>query len=87
MRLSQVIRKHRIESGLSLSKLASRVGVTKQTCYNWESERAVPSWETLCLISNCLGIDFQELVFAERKKTPRERESRKVKGGGTSSAK
>lgn len=47
--------------------LANKLGVTPSTVSKWCTNSSQPSLETLIRISDVLGIDYTELIRAERR--------------------
>ena len=52
----------RKEKRLSQAKLASAVGVTRQTIYLWESNQSLPDVEKVSKLCKALDVDLSELV-------------------------
>lgn len=60
--LGQVIRKKRIEKGLSLQDLSKRAGFTKQHLFNLENYTQKPTYATLSKVAQALDIPLKELI-------------------------
>jgi transcriptional regulator with XRE-family HTH domain len=56
------IRYARRQLGLSQQDLATRVGVTRSTIYQWESGAAEPSSKKLGLVAHVVGLRLEELL-------------------------
>jgi len=61
-RLAHALRREREASGLSVSELSRRAGVSKATVSQLESGAGNPSVETLWAIGDALGVPFATLV-------------------------
>ncbi|MFE6734290.1 helix-turn-helix domain-containing protein [Microbacterium sp. NPDC057650] len=69
-RIARALRREREASGISVSELARRAGVSKATVSQLESGAGNPSVETLWALGDALGIPFATLV-EERTTAPR----------------
>ena len=61
--LGLIIRKHRLSSNLSMSKLGKAIGVSKQTIYCWEHNLRSPDYRHLALLSNVLAVNVEDLMI------------------------
>jgi transcriptional regulator with XRE-family HTH domain len=61
-----LLRHCRLERGLSRAELAQRVGVSKTTLGNWESERTLPSTPELGSLMGALTLGTQEQLALRR---------------------
>ncbi|WP_430592114.1 helix-turn-helix domain-containing protein [Humidisolicoccus flavus] len=61
-RVGAAVRRERTASGLSVSELARRAGVSKATVSQLESGAGNPSVETLWSLGHALGVTFAQLV-------------------------
>jgi transcriptional regulator with XRE-family HTH domain len=65
--IGEAIRHHRLEKGLSQSKLANQIGVTNQTVSNWETGQVHQiEQKNLEKLAEVLGVDIRELLAAPR---------------------
>ncbi len=62
MELSDQIKKHRTQMGLSQEELAERIFVSRQTVSNWETDKTYPDVQSLLLLSQLFGASIDELV-------------------------
>jgi transcriptional regulator with XRE-family HTH domain len=67
------IRYARRQLGLSQQDLATRVGVTRSTIYQWESGAAEPSSKKLGLVAHVVGLRLEELLADPPEPTVREK--------------
>lgn len=65
MALSDNIKRRRIEKGMSMEDVASKIGVSRMAICSFESNRAKPQPETLVALARCLGTSCEELVEGE----------------------
>lgn len=65
MTLAQKLRKAREEAGLSISKLALKSGVHKNTIANYETGRTEPSFFNISCIAQVLHISLDELAYGK----------------------
>ena len=68
----------RKEKKLSQAKLASAVGVTRQTIYLWESNQSLPDVEKVSKLCKALDVDLSELVDGIETQKDEENLSEKV---------
>ena len=66
-RISNVIKKHRKEKGISQKELAKILDVTRNTIDNYEHGRCVPSMEVLKATHEKLSVPY-EVLFGETEK-------------------
>ena len=69
VRINAPLRTARQAQGLSLSRLASKAGVTKLTIVNIEAGRTLPRMETLQKIAHAMGVSVEEIQGGERHPT------------------
>ncbi|MEE0776839.1 MAG: helix-turn-helix transcriptional regulator [Bacillota bacterium] len=62
------IKQHRLESNLSQSDLAKKIGVTRETISRVESGRCNPSLELAYKIAKCLNTTIEDIFQLEEKK-------------------
>ncbi len=62
MELSDQIKKHRTQIGLSQEELAERIFVSRQTVSNWETAKTYPDVQSLLLLSQLFDTSIDELV-------------------------
>lgn len=62
MELSDQIKKHRAQIGLSQEELAERIFVSRQTVSNWETAKTYPDVQSLLLLSQLFDTSIDELV-------------------------
>lgn len=62
MRIGDVIRKYRKESGMTQEEMASRLGVTTPAVNKWENNNALPDVALLAPIARLLGITTDALL-------------------------
>src|SRR5690606_21164828 len=60
-RFRKHLKKLREKSGLSLEDVASKVKVSRQTVWYWETGKRTPSAQNLTLLANALGVSAREL--------------------------
>jgi transcriptional regulator with XRE-family HTH domain len=65
--LAEVIRQRRAANGLSLNRLAELTRLSRQMISFIETNRRIPTIDTVARISRAFGIPFSKLV-AERRK-------------------
>lgn len=61
-KLGQNIRRLRLESGLSQTKLANKVGKDQQSIQRLEAGKINPSYYYLCEIAEGLDTNFKQLI-------------------------
>jgi len=64
MDLGKNIYKQRIKRGYSQEQMASRLNVSRQTIYKWESNIAIPRADNIMMMVRLFEISYDEL-FAE----------------------
>ena len=62
MKIGQVIRKYRIEAGLTQKEMANRLGVTTPAVNKWEKGSSNPDIELLAPIARLLHISLDTLM-------------------------
>ena len=62
MELSDQIKKHCTQIGLSQEELAERIFVSRQTVSNWETAKTYPDVQSLLLLSQLFDTSIDELV-------------------------
>ena len=62
MELSDQIKKHRTQIGLSQEELAERIFVSRQTVSSWENDKTYPDVESLLLLSVLFDVTVDELI-------------------------
>lgn len=60
------LRELREKAGLTPEQVASCLGVTKDTIYNWEAARTFPKPDQLPLLSESLGVRSVRMLFPEK---------------------
>ena len=60
MEIADVIKKARIEKGMTQQQVADAIFVTRQTISKWELGKSVPDEASLILLYKCLDIDRDE---------------------------
>ncbi len=60
--IGEVLKRTRKERKISQQELAERLGVSKKTIVNWESDRNKPDLDTIPLICGVIGISPAELL-------------------------
>jgi transcriptional regulator with XRE-family HTH domain len=69
--LAEVVRQRRVANGLSLNRLAELTRLSRQMISFIETNRRIPTIDTVARISRAFGIPFSKLVLeAERKLQP-----------------
>lgn len=56
------IKEFRESAGMSVSGIAEKLDVSRQTVINWEKEKTVPSTELLCRLCILFGISLDQLI-------------------------
>ena len=56
------LRAARVNAGLTQSKAAKEIGVTRDTLSNWENGKSYPDIHSLLLLSNLCGISLDQLI-------------------------
>lgn len=54
----QKLRDERVRAGLTQTEIANRIGVTHSTYNRIERGLAIPSWQTVVMISEVLGVSL-----------------------------
>ena len=62
--LAKTLKKLRTEKGLSQQNLAEQMYVTRSTIARWENGSRLPDVAMLSLLSDCLNVDVDTLLFA-----------------------
>ena len=62
--LAKTLKKLRTEKGLSQQNLAEHMYVTRSTIARWENGSRLPDVAMLSLLSDCLNVDVDTLLFA-----------------------
>ena len=65
LKIGAALRKAREERKLTREELSSLIGTTKNTIYNWETDRNCPDLRTLPLLCSVLGLDLGDLLGCE----------------------
>ena len=60
--LGDIIRKHRIDSGMSQEVLAQRLGVTRQVISKWENGSSDPSATNLMALADVFNIKVEDML-------------------------
>ena len=71
MELSDQIKKHRAQIGLSQEELAERIFVSRQTVSNWETAKTYPDVQSLLLLSQLFDTSIDELVKQDARRMNR----------------
>lgn len=61
-RVAELIRRHRVERGLTQAALAKKVGVSVRTVQKWETGAQRPKNSNLLRLARILGLDPADLV-------------------------
>ncbi len=64
-KISQNIKRQRIEKGLSQEELAQKLFVTRQTVSNYETGKSNPDLDTLTKLSEILETDVETLLYGD----------------------
>lgn len=72
MRLGDVIRKYRKNSGMTQEEMANRLGVTAPAVNKWENNNTLPDVALLAPIARLLGITTDELLSFQEELTAEE---------------
>ncbi len=67
MKLSERLKKYRLENNLSQTDLGNKLFVTKQTISKWETEKGYPDKTMYLAISDLLEVSVDELMEKEYK--------------------
>ena len=51
--------------GLKDADVARETGLPKSTFSDWKSGRSKPKYEKMCKIASCLGVDVEDIRYAE----------------------
>ena len=62
MRINEIIREKRRESGLTQKQLAERIGVTVKAVSRWETGASEPSTTNLLALAKLYGVSAGELL-------------------------
>ena len=57
-----LIKHYRLLKGITIDKFAKKMGVSRMTVYNWESNKKLPSLDKYTKIAKVLGIDVAEFT-------------------------
>lgn len=55
---SEAIKKARTDAGLTLEEFGSKLGVTKQAVYRWETGKNKPNDEQRLILFEAFGVDY-----------------------------
>lgn len=86
MKISEQIKKHRLELKLSQEDLAEKVFVTRQTISNWENSKNYPDINSLVLLSTLFDVSLDILVkgdLEEMKEQIKTEDIKKLNNDGT----
>ena len=64
-KISQNIKRQRIQKGLSQEELAQKLFVTRQTVSNYETGKSNPDLDTLIKLSEILETDVETLLYGD----------------------
>jgi len=76
MKLSSKIKELRQKNYMSAELLAKKIGVTKQTIYNYEAGKSEPSHKILSEMSNIFDINFTEFHDTSKSQEVKEMENK-----------
>ena len=62
MQVGEKLKQKRNEAGLSQETLSEKIGVSRQTVYNWENNRSYPDIGSVLRLSDLYGISLDELL-------------------------
>ena len=62
MKLNEIIRAKRAESGLTLMKVGNAVGASNVSVSLWEQGKRIPTLPNRIKLAKVLGVDLQELI-------------------------
>jgi transcriptional regulator with XRE-family HTH domain len=65
--VARLLKEERAKSGFSLSLVAQKAGLSRQTVSFIEQELRIPTLDTLLRITIALGIDLEEIIIKARK--------------------
>lgn len=65
MRITLLIRKKRMEKGMTQLELADLLGVTQGAVMKWETGRCLPSLERMIQISHIFDCSIDELLVTQ----------------------
>jgi len=68
--MNQRIKKAREDKGMTQAQLASEVGCTEMSIYNWETKSIRPMPPYLAKLEEILGIQLKEVENEESNKDP-----------------
>lgn len=68
MALSENIRKHRLEKGLTVEEVGRAISASHSTVTNWEKGRKIPNGVFLVDLARILGTTAEILVYGEQGK-------------------
>ena len=69
MTLGNNIKKYRKEAKLTQVELAKKLGVEQNHVHRWESDKIIPSLETIKKLALSLNISIDGLLFTEEERT------------------
>ena len=61
--LRLTLEQHRRLKGYTASEMARRLGITRQTYYNWEAAPEKLTFEKGSEIAEALGVPFDDIIF------------------------
>ncbi len=56
------IKKYRLEIGLTQNGLAKLLGYSRQTIYNWEQNKSIPSTKDICTICSIFRVQPNQII-------------------------
>jgi transcriptional regulator with XRE-family HTH domain len=65
--VAHLLKEERVKGGLSLSLVAQKAGLSRQTVSFVEQELRIPTLDTLLRITMAMGIDLEEIIAKARK--------------------
>ena len=68
-KISKNIKKYRTASNLSQDAVAQALFVTRQTVSSWETGRTQPDIDTICKLSELLGVSVEEIIYGRKNVT------------------
>lgn len=60
--MSNILETERKDKGITIVAMARRMGVSRQTIYNWEHGASIPDAEQVNLLSDILGIPSKKIL-------------------------
>jgi transcriptional regulator with XRE-family HTH domain len=64
--IARSLKQHRVDQELSLTELATRAGLSRQTVSFIENEDRNPTLDTLLRLTEVLGVELEELIRQAR---------------------